>query len=148
MPANVAFKNQRVRRLVRSCGRNSDLSRRLYDAFPHDGQEVHVPWTTRTMNMGVQVLREAGCRERLYLRCTWTYECRARTRLQECKREGTKSRRSRRRRSSYRGCPERPSLCTLIAYAHGPGQPLDRHAVSPSPCAPRCTYLPVSKKGA
>jgi len=129
MPANVAFKNQRVRRLVRSCGKNSDLSRRLYAAFPHDGQEVRVPWTTRTMNREVQVLREAGCRERLYLRCTWTYECRARTRLQGC-------------RSNCRGCPERPS-CSLIAYAHGPGQPLDRHAVSPSPCAPRCTYLPV-----
>jgi len=35
----------------------------------------------------------------------------------------------------------------LIAPAHGPGQSLDRYAVSPSPCAPRYTYIPVGKNG-
>jgi hypothetical protein len=31
---------------------------------------------------------------------------------------------------------------------HGPGQPLDRFPVSPSPCLPRRTYIPVGKKKA
>jgi len=33
-----------------------------------------------------------------------------------------------------------------IAPAHGPGQPLDRYAVSPSPCAPRCTSIPSAHR--
>jgi len=47
---------------------------------------------------------------------------------------------------SFRG--NRVMLCVFAVniflgggrYLHGPGQSLDRYAVSPSPCAPRCTY--------
>jgi hypothetical protein len=31
-------------------------------------------------------------------------------------------------------------------YLPGPDRSLDHYAVSPSPCAPRCTYIPVGKK--
>ena len=39
-----------------------------------------------------------------------------------------------------------PTSLSRIAPAPGPGQLLDRYAVSPSPCAPRCTYLPVAHR--
>jgi len=33
-----------------------------------------------------------------------------------------------------------------VALAHGPGQPLDRFPVSPSPCAPRHSYVLVHRR--